>query len=134
MPSGEIIFIDTSIWIDYFSQKNEDVVSMLDTLLSTVQVATAGIILAELTQGVKSDRESQAIHKHFRPLYWIPSHDSHWEMAGRLALKLRRSGKSVNLSDCYIACLANSASASIYSLDKHFSWIADAGGCKLFHP
>ncbi len=68
----------------------------------------------------------------FRPLHWITGTDSHWEAAGHLSQKLRRSGKSVNLTDCYIASLAASDAALVYTLDRHFIWISGANGCKLF--
>lgn len=131
MPKGKLVLIDTSVWIDYFSGKNTDITTIVDDLLSNTQVATAGVILAELTQGARSTSESQSIHTHFQPLHWISSTDAHWETAGQLSWKLRKNGKSVNLTDCYIASLAESASASVYTLDKHFTWISDIRGCKL---
>lgn len=131
MPKGKLVLIDTSVWIDYFSGKNSAITDVVDDLLSDTRVATAGVILAELTQGARTIHESQSIHSHFQPLHWISSTDAHWEVAGQLSWKLRKSGKTVNLTDCYIASLAESASASIYTLDKHFTWISDARGCKL---
>lgn len=132
MPKDKWVLLDTSVWIDYFSGKHPNLTEAVDALLSNTQVATAGIILAELTQGVRSEKEGRRIHDHFHPLHWIPGNDSHWEAAGQLAQKLRLAGRSINLTDCYIASLAHSADALIYTLDKHFSWIADVGGCRLF--
>lgn len=131
MPKGKLVLIDTSVWIDYFSEKNATITDIVDDLLSNTQVATAGIILAELTQGARTVSESQAIRTHFQPLHWISSTDAHWESAGQLSWKLRKNGKPVNLTDCYIASLAESASASVYTLDKHFTWISDVHACKL---
>lgn len=132
MPKGNLVLIDTSVWIDYFLGKNNKITEVMDELLSNTRVATAGIILAELAQGARTNHESQAIHSHFQPLHWIASTDSHWETAGQLSWKVRKAGKTVNLTDCYIASLAESAGASVYTLDKHFVWIADVRGCKLF--
>jgi predicted nucleic acid-binding protein len=134
MPKDKLVLIDTSIWIDYFSGKNQRVTEVVDDLLSNTRVATAGIILAELAQGARTTTESQSIRTHFQPLHWITSEDSHWETAGHLSWKLRRAAKTVNLTDCYIASLSVSAAASIYTLDKHFHWIADVSGCTLFQP
>lgn len=132
MPKGDLVLIDTSVWIDYFSEKGKVLVETVDHLLRQAQVATAAIIMAELTQGIKSAAEGRKLKTHFKPLQWISGTDKHWELAGELSWELRHSGRTVNLTDCYIASVASSAGASIYSLDKHFQWISEKGGCRLF--
>ncbi len=132
MPSAELVLIDTSVWIDYFSGRTAALTRTLDLLLDNGTIATAAIVLAELAQGAKSERETNTIRSHFRPLAWIASTDAHWEVAGQMSAKLRRAGKNVNLTDCYIAALAQTAQARVWSLDKHFSWLAGSGACRLY--
>lgn len=132
MPKGDLVLLDTSVWIDYFSEKGKDLVETVDHLLRQAEVATAAIIMAELTQGVKTAAEGRKLKTYCKPLHWIPGTDTHWEQAGELSWKLRHAGRTVNLTDCYIASVASSAGAAIYSLDKHFQWIAATGGCRLF--
>ena len=132
MPNDNLVLVDTSIWIAYLRNTQQRLTDTVDFLLTNGRVASAAIILAELAHGAHTDRETHRMQEYFRPLHWIASMDAHWETAGKLASRLRRNGKSVNLTDCYIAALAASADATIYSLDKHFGWIADTGGCKLF--
>lgn len=132
MPNDNLVLVDTSIWIDYFLRRNVLLERTLDFLLDNTQVATAAIILAELIQGARGQKEIEKIKKHFKPLHWIQSTDHHWEVAGELSFQLRQTGKQVNLTDCYIAGLAKSSSASLFSLDKHFSWISKINGCTLF--
>lgn len=134
MPKDNLVLIDTSVWIDYFLKKNALLEQTLDLLLDNAQVATAAIIVAELTQGARDKKEIEKIKGHFKPLHWLPGTDRHWEMAGELSLQLRQTGKKINLTDCYIASLAKSASANLFSLDKHFTWIAKIEGCALFQP
>lgn len=131
MPKDNLVLIDTSIWIDYFLQKNVDLERTVDGLLENAVVAMAAIIQAELIQGARGEKETKKLKEYFKPLYWIQGLDTHWHEAGELSAKLRKSGRTVNLTDCYIASLAKSANASILSLDKHFSWIAKAEGCKI---
>jgi len=132
MPKDNLVLIDTSVWIEYFLKKNVELEQTVDTLLDNVQIATAAIIQAELIQGSRSEKEVKYLKEYFKPLHWIESSDIHWQEAGELSLKLRQSGKRINLTDCYIASLAKSASASIFSLDKHFIWIVKIGGYSLF--
>lgn len=131
MPKDNLVLIDTSVWIDYFLQKNSELEQRMDMLLENAQVATAAIIEAELIQGSRGEREIKKLKEYFVPLHHIESKDEHWLEAGHLSLKLRQAGKRVNLTDCYIAALAKSASARIFSLDKHFIWIKDVQGCDL---
>lgn len=132
MPNDNLVLVDTSVWIDYFLRKSSVLEKVLDSLLDKAQAATAAIILAELTQGARGKKEIEKIKDHFKPLHWIQSNDDHWQAAGELSLQLRQTGRQINLTDCYIAGLAQSASATIFSLDKHFSWIAKIRGCTLF--
>lgn len=132
MPSDKLVVVDTSIWIAYLRDRQSSITDTVEHLLNQARVASAAIILAELTHGARTTREADRLRAYFRPLHWIASQDAHWETAGILASQLRRRGKNTNLTDCYIAALATSAEAAIYSLDKHFGWIADLGGCTLY--
>lgn len=132
MPKDNLVLVDTSVWIDYFLQRNSRLEKTMDLLLENSQVATAAIILAELTCGAKTEQEIRKLKEHLRPLQWIQSSDAHWQRAGELSFRLRQKGKTVNLSDCYIASLAHTGQATIFSLDKHFAWIAEIEGDELF--
>lgn len=131
MPKDNSIFIDTSVWIDYFNQKDSHLEQTVDLLLDQARIATSSIILAELIQGARSAREIDSLQSYFEPLTWIPSTDQHWLQAGRLSFELKKTGKTVNLTDCYIAAIAQSRDCQIYTLDKHFTWIAEITGVVL---
>lgn len=132
MPNDNLVLIDTSVWIDYLQKNDSKFERTVDSLLENGRAATAAIILAELTQGAKNEKEIDTLKNYFQPLTWIESRDEHWKRAGELAFRLRQKGKTINLTDCYIAALAHQSSATILSLDKHFEWISDSRGCTLF--
>lgn len=134
MRSGDVVFVDTSIWIDYFSQKDSALEYTMDLLLENAQVGTAAIIKAELIQGAHGPQEIKHLNHYFQCLTYVESQDQDWQFAGELSFRMRKRGKSVNLTDCYIAHLATKASMPIYSRDKHFAWIAKEGACELFNP
>ncbi|MBI5299448.1 MAG: PIN domain-containing protein [Deltaproteobacteria bacterium] len=132
MPKDNFVLIDTSVWIDYFLRRDSELEQKVDSLLDSAQIAMTAVVQAELIQGSRSEKEVQKLKEYFKPLFWIQGNDTHWLKAGEMSLKLRQTGKTINLTDCYIAVLAQSASASVFSLDKHFVWIAKIGGCSLF--
>jgi predicted nucleic acid-binding protein len=57
-----MIFVDSSVWIDYFNGKGTLETDTLDRLLDTGFVATGDLILVEILQGFRGD-EDYAIAK-----------------------------------------------------------------------
>ena len=51
--------VDSSVWIDYFNGKERPEVIYLDTLLGVQPVVIGDIILTEVLQGFKGDKEYQ---------------------------------------------------------------------------
>jgi predicted nucleic acid-binding protein len=49
--------VDSSVWIDYFRGERTPQTDKLDSLLGTSPVATGDLMLAEVLQGFKSDKE-----------------------------------------------------------------------------
>ena len=54
------ILIDTSAWIEFFKKK-EPWYSAVSGLMDDKRVCCAGIILAELIQGAKSEKEMEVL-------------------------------------------------------------------------
>ena len=52
-----MILVDTSVWIDYFNGKNNQYTDSLDTGLSEGIVAIGDLILLEILQGFKTDKD-----------------------------------------------------------------------------
>ncbi len=52
-----MILVDTSVWIDYFNGVENKETNMLDTLLVDGTVAIGDIILLEILQGFRSDKD-----------------------------------------------------------------------------
>ena len=54
-----MIFVDSSVWIDYFNGKITPQTDWLDHLLGTQLVATGELILTEVLQGFRADNDYQ---------------------------------------------------------------------------
>ncbi len=113
------ILVDTSVWIEFF-RKNEPYHSIVVRMIDDDQVACCGVILAELMQGAKSDKELSVLENFLQVFTFIPETAELWAAAGKLSFQLRRKGVTIGLSDCYIAVAAASAGVRVATLDSHF--------------
>ena len=52
-----MIFVDSSVWIDYFRGIATKETERLDALLGTEPIAIGDLVLAEVLQGFKNDRD-----------------------------------------------------------------------------
>lgn len=55
-----MILVDTSVWIDFFNDKNTAEVQALDNALGTEAVAIGDLIALEILQGFKHDKDYKA--------------------------------------------------------------------------
>ena len=52
-----MILVDSSVWIDYFNGKRSWQTDLLDHMLSSVPIIMGDLILTEVLQGFKSDKD-----------------------------------------------------------------------------
>lgn len=55
--------VDSSVWIDYFTGKNTPGADALDSLLGEELVATGDLMLAEVLQGFRTDKDYKTARK-----------------------------------------------------------------------
>lgn len=122
--SAERVLIDTSVWIDYFRGTSPDIAAKVDARLAAAEVCVPRIVVAELLQGARSDREVAAIEVFLEAFTIIDQGPVTWLKAARLSRRLRARGRSVHLVDCYIAVIADEAGCAMFTLDEHFREIA----------
>ena len=118
--NGEKILIDTSVWIDYFKDKSAGLSKKVDEILSRHEVYVPKVVIAELIQGSKSEREVSVIEDFVDAFNIIDQREDSWIKAGKLSFNLKNKGKTDNLTDCYIAVIAQEHGCRILSLDLHF--------------
>jgi len=56
-----VILVDTSVWIDYLRDNGTDGAKTLDRLIDRVPILVGDLILCELLQGLRSDREASLV-------------------------------------------------------------------------
>jgi hypothetical protein len=125
------ILVDTSAWIEFF-RKKEPYYSVVLELLDNDMVCCMGIVLAELLQGAKSEKELNTIKEFLHVFDFLPESVKSWEKAGELSYALKQKGKAIGLSDCYIAVLTRSSNVRLLTLDKHFDVLKKEIELKLY--
>src|SRR5512136_2382335 len=95
----ERILIDTSVWIEYFRNKSSTLSNKVDEILSRKEVYVPKIVIAELIQGAKSEREVSIIRDFLEAFSIIDQTEDTWFKAGDLSFNLKKKGKMVNLTD-----------------------------------
>ncbi len=125
------VLVDTSVWIEFFRQR-EPYHGIVSKLIDDEKVVCCGIILAELMQGAKSDKELAVLDDFIKVFTFIPETPELWAAAGKLSGKLRRKGITVGLSDCFIATAAASVKAQVATLDSHFAALCKPAGISLY--
>ena len=118
--SVEKVLVDTSVWIRYFRDKCPDLSKKVDEILATGEVYVPKIVIAELIQGSKSEREVSIVEEFIDAFNIIDQKEDTWIKAGKVSYHLKKKGKTVNLADCYIAVIARDHDCRVLTLDEHF--------------
>ena len=120
---GDRVLIDTSVWIAYFKDPDSRFSDKVDELLTSAHVYVPKIVIAELMQGAKSEKEIAVIEDFFEAFTVIDHTENTWEQAGRLSFSMKRKGITIHLIDCYLAITAQENNCKLFSLDEHFKSI-----------
>lgn len=121
--SAEKVLVDTSVWVSYFRGGSPAITEKVDGLLAGADVCVPKIVLAELVQGAKSEREISTIEDFLDAFTILDQGPETWLKAGRLSRELKKRGKTIPLLDCYIALIAQENACAILTQDEHFKEI-----------
>ncbi len=125
------VLVDSSVWIEFF-RRNEPYHDIVSRLMDDEQIVCCGVILAELIQGAKSDKELAVLENFLQVFTFIPETPELWAAAGKISHKLRRKGGTIGLADCFIAVAAASVKVRVATLDGHFDELCKPAGISLF--
>jgi len=118
-----MILVDSSVWIDYFNGAETNETALLDKCLSTDTICVGDIVLAEVLQGFRSDKDYKLAREMLTelPIYQI--------MTPELALvgadnfrNLRKKGITIRKSvDIWIATFCIQNQIPLLFSDKDFN-------------
>jgi len=124
-----VVLVDTSIWIEYIDRVNPLVEGEMDMLLRTGEVATAGLVLAELRQRCRTPDQAKRMLGRLQGLPYLEVDRDNWVAAGQMAADAAARGHKLKIADCLLATLALRADCLILTLDQDFKRIP---GLKLY--
>lgn len=114
---------DTCAWIDFFKTHPTPLVEYLKNALTDGAIVSCGVVMYELLQGIRSQKEEGLVISAFQALPQLEMTAASWIQAGRLSADLRTKGHTIPLSDIIIATLALENDCDVLTVDRHFDLI-----------
>ena len=117
-----MIVVDSSVWIDFFNGASTPEVERLDGLLGVTPLAIGDLILVEVMQGFRSERDVATARQLFRSLALLPmlGGSNAWKAAENYRT-LRRQGITVRKTiDGIIATACIEANLPLLFSDRDF--------------
>ncbi len=117
-----MIVVDSSVWIDFFNGVSTPEVDRLDALLGVTPLAIGDLILVEVMQGFRNERDVATARQLFRSLALLPllGGSNTWKAAENYR-QLRRKGITVRKTiDGIIATACIEANLPLLFSDRDF--------------
>jgi predicted nucleic acid-binding protein len=125
-----MILVDTSVWVSFFSREPRGpAVRLREMIASGAEVAITGLILQEVLQGARAERELESIRGHLaRQTILQPRHEVlTYVEAARIYARCRWAGITPRSAvDCLIVQLAIEHDVPLHHDDSDFEQIARA--------
>lgn len=106
---------DSNVFIDFWHGKN---LERYSSIFVTHEVVLCGVVVAELIQGVYSEKNRQKVQETLSLFDQINLDD--WTTFGNQLCLLRINGITVPFQDAMIASIAIAHDLPIWTNDKHF--------------
>jgi predicted nucleic acid-binding protein len=120
-----VIVVDTTVWADWFNGEQSPAVDRLDRALGQQEAGLVPVILTEVLQGFRSDRDFERARVRLVRLPVLTLDIEGHAAAARLFRQLRRRGVTVRGAvDCIIAQTCIAAGVDLLTTDQDFAGIA----------
>jgi len=130
-----VIVVDTSVWIDVLNDvdtpKSKRCVELIE---EGEPVALTDVILTEILQGLRSEREARTVERHLRafPILRLDGLDD-FVLAAALYRAARKAGVTIRKTlDCLIAAPCVRTGAPLLHADADFDRLASCTDLRLF--
>jgi predicted nucleic acid-binding protein len=121
-----MVLVDTTVWIDFFADRKEPHVAMLQKLIENEEdLSLCGVILAEVLQGIRSDADFTKTKEYIDDLIFLPMRQTTFLRAAEIYRSLRKKGITIRKPvDCMIASVAIEYDIPLLHNDRDFDPIA----------
>ena len=128
-----MVLVDTTVWIDFFSDRNKPHVAMLQELIENEEdLCLCGVILAEVLQGIRSDTDFTKT-KGYKTIYF-PAYAANNIFTGGGDLQIpSKEGITIRKPvDCMIASVAIEYDIPLLHNDRDFDHIAKHSKLRIY--
>jgi predicted nucleic acid-binding protein len=121
-----VILVDTTVWIDWFAER--DCVATKKLVLAIEQgedLAVCGVVITEVLQGIRHDRDFGIIRERLFGLIYLPASVDTHVRAAEMYRACRKKGLTIRKPvDCIIGATCVENSAFILHNDHDFEHLA----------
>lgn len=125
------VLVDSSVWIEYFRNKNSSVSKSVDLLMDADAICTNDLILSELIPILILQKQTKIIES-LNSIPKFPLNIDWKEIIEMQVLNLKQSIQKVGIPDLLIAQNAIQHHATLFTLDKQFQKMSKHAKLKLF--
>jgi predicted nucleic acid-binding protein len=129
-----MVLVDTTVWIDFFADRNEPhVATLLELIENEVDLSLCGVILAEVLQGIRSDTNYIKTKEYLGDLIFLPMRQATFLRAAEVYRSLRKKGITIRKPvDCMIASVAIEYDIHLLHNDRDFDYIAKHSKLRIY--
>ena len=130
-----MIIVDTTVWIDYLSGRDNSETDYLDRELSRQRLGLTDLILCETLQGVPDERSFTRVLQELRKFELFETGGEEMAiLAARNFRRLRQHGRTVRKTiDCLIATFCLHHGHSLLHRDRDFDHFEQVFGLTVIH-
>ena len=125
------VLVDTSVWIDFFRNKETSLRRQVIQALRDSNAYYTGIIALELYRGSRTKKEITILDKLFLSIEKIMEREETHKEAGLMGFELSKKGITIGTVDLLIAQLSLENNLTLFTLDQHFKTITNHYPLKL---
>ena len=131
-----MVLADTSTWIDYFrGRETIETFYLTDLIAEKADLCISGVILAEILQGIASERQYKSVDHYLQDLIYLPMSRSAYIRSADIYRKAKAHGAIIRSTiDCLIAACAIEHSVPLLQNDKDYLTIAKYSSLKILDP
>ncbi len=128
-----MILVDTTVWIDFFAGRDETHAQRLEQALKDGEdICVTGVILVEVLQGIRHEREYRKTKDYFESLLYLPMERETFLRSAQIYRSLRKKGVTIRKAmDCLIAASALENDIPLLHNDRDFDPMAKHLGLKI---
>ena len=130
-----MMLVDTTVWIDFFAGLDTPQVHLLESSIAKRKdFCLCGVILTEVLQGIRDNRQCARIQAIFSNLIFLPMLYDTFLLAANIYRSLRGNGITIrNSIDCMIAAVCIENNAELLHHDRDFDSISRHFNLKILN-